>query len=158
MIRIRGDKETISAAFDKPGYSPYAGRKYPTRALFGDTHNHTGLSGDAFGFGNMLGIDEAFRFARGEEITTATGQKARLSRPLDFLVNADHAEALGTMLEVYSGNAQLLSDPVVRRWHEMLNAGGEKSFEAVMEMIASVSNNTTPKVVASATAGGKAVV
>ena len=141
-----GDKETISAAFDKPGYSPYAGRKYPTRALFGDTHNHTGLSGDAFGFGNMLGIDEAFRFARGEEITTATGQKARLSRPLDFLVNADHAEALGTMLEVYSGNAQLLSDPVVRRWHEMLNAGGEKSFEAVMEMIASVSNNTTPKV------------
>ena len=141
-----GDKETISAAFDKPGYSPYAGRKYPTRALFGDTHHHTGLSGDAFGFGNMLGVDEAFRFARGEEITTATGQKARLSRPLDFLVNSDHAEALGTMFEVYSGNAQLLSDPEVRRWHEMLNAGGEQSFEAVMEMIASVSNNTTPKV------------
>ena len=31
------DEDTISAAFDKPGYSPYAGRKYPTRALFGDT-------------------------------------------------------------------------------------------------------------------------
>ena len=22
------------------GYSPYAGRKYPTRAYWGDTHNH----------------------------------------------------------------------------------------------------------------------
>ena len=26
----------------KPPYSPYAGRNFPTRPLFGDTHLHTG--------------------------------------------------------------------------------------------------------------------
>ena len=30
--------EVTPAARD---YSPYAGRKYPTRVLWGDTHNHT---------------------------------------------------------------------------------------------------------------------
>jgi hypothetical protein len=140
------DRNAITSGFGKPGYSPYAGRNFPTRVLFGDTHHHTGLSGDAFGFGNKLGVDEAFRFARGEEITTATGQRAQLSRPLDFLVNSDHAEVLGTMFEVYSGNPNLLKDPTVRRWHQMLNSGGEESFKAVMEMITSVSDKSVPKV------------
>jgi hypothetical protein len=71
------DKETAVENFDKLGYSPYAGRSYPTRVFWGDTHHHTGLSGDAFGFGNRLGIDEAFRFARGEEVVSAMVQKPR---------------------------------------------------------------------------------
>jgi Protein of unknown function (DUF3604) len=39
--------------------------------------------------------DEAYRFAKGEVVTSSTGLKAKLARPLDFLVVADHSENLG---------------------------------------------------------------
>ena len=138
------DKAIITKQFKKPGYSPYAGRNYPTQVFFGDTHLHTGASGDAFGFGNMLTDEDAFRFARGEGIMSANGQRVRLSRPLDFLVVADHAEAYGAMIEVYHGNPALLKNPKSKRWHDMLNEGGEASFAAVMEMIQSVSDKSLP--------------
>ena len=53
------------AAPKAKGYSPYAGRKYPTRPLFGDTHLHTTNSGDAFAGGTRLDPEQAYRFARG---------------------------------------------------------------------------------------------
>jgi Protein of unknown function (DUF3604) len=86
-----------------PGYSPYVGRNYPMRVLWGDTHLHTANSLDAAAFGNTLGPEEAYRFARGEQVISSTGQPAKLSRPLDFLVVADHAEGLGGMLELKKG-------------------------------------------------------
>ena len=36
--------------------------------------------------GNTLGPEEAYRFARGEEVKSSTGLPAKLQRPLDFLV------------------------------------------------------------------------
>ena len=59
---------------------------YPTRVFFGDTHLHTALSMDAGAAGAKLLPADAYRFAKGEEVTGASGQKAKLSRPLDFLV------------------------------------------------------------------------
>src|SRR5512134_534364 len=53
----------------EPGYSPYAGRNFPTVPLFGDTHLHTSYSMDAGAFGARLAPADAYRFARGEEIT-----------------------------------------------------------------------------------------
>ncbi len=50
----------------EPEYSPYLNRAYPDRVLWGDTHVHTSYSTDAGMIGNILGPDEAFRFARGE--------------------------------------------------------------------------------------------
>jgi len=39
------DKEAAEKAFPaKPPYSPYAGRNFPTRPFFGDTHTHTSFS------------------------------------------------------------------------------------------------------------------
>ena len=78
-----------------PEYSPYLNRSYPQRVLWGDTHLHTSYSTDAGLIGNFLGPDEAFRFARGETIRASSGTRARLVRPLDFLVVADHSENLG---------------------------------------------------------------
>ena len=66
-----------------------------SRPYFGDTHLHTALSPDAGLAGTKLGLDEAYRFARGETVTSNTGQKAALKRTLDFLVVADHSENLG---------------------------------------------------------------
>jgi hypothetical protein len=81
----------------KPGatYSPYPAKDFPNRVYFGDTHLHTSYSADAGMIGNTLGPDEAYRFAKGEVIASSTGLPARLARPLDFMVVADHAENLG---------------------------------------------------------------
>ena len=87
-------KEGVHQKFDHPQFSPYAGRSYPTKVLWGDTHLHTAVSVDA---GTMcrLGQEDAYRFARGEEVTSTGGLRARLSRPLDFVVISDHAEMYG---------------------------------------------------------------
>jgi hypothetical protein len=57
----------------RPTYSPYAQRGFPTQVYWGDTHVHTDNSLDAKGLGVMLGPEEAYRFARGEEVTTSHG-------------------------------------------------------------------------------------
>jgi len=69
----------------RKAYSPCAARKYPKRPFFGDTHNHTMNSGDAFMAGDRLSPEQAYRFARGEEVVSSTGVPVMLSRPLDFL-------------------------------------------------------------------------
>lgn len=138
------DKADIAKSFKKKGYSPYAGRNFSTNVYWGDTHLHTAASADAFGFGNKLNDEEAYKFARGQEITSAGGLRVKLSRPLDFLVVADHAEAFGAMIEVFYGNPALMGNPKSKRWNGMLKEGGEASFAAVMEMIQSVSDKSIP--------------
>ena len=87
------------AKFNKvPGYSPYAGRNYPERPLFGDEHVHTGWSADAGGAGTTLEPEEATRFARGEEVTSTSGQPVKLGTPLDWVVITDHSDVMGVDL------------------------------------------------------------
>ena len=76
-------------------YSPRLRQPYPANVYWGDTHLHTNMSGDAVFY---LGPDAAYRFARGQEVTTSTGQRAKINRPLDFLVIADHGNNLGAQL------------------------------------------------------------
>ncbi len=86
----------LLAVTQKPRpYSPYAGRNFPSRPFFGDTHLHTALSMDAGAAGARLDPSDAYRFARGEEVIASSGQPAKLSRPLDFLVVADHSDNMG---------------------------------------------------------------
>jgi hypothetical protein len=89
-------------------YSPYLDIGYPQRVFWGDTHVHTAYSTDAGMIGNRLGPDEAYRFARGEIVTASSGVRARLQRPLDFLVVADHAENLGLAPMIAEKNPDLL--------------------------------------------------
>ena len=76
-------------------YSPFPGNDFPNQVFFGDTHLHTSYSTDAGLFGNTLDPEAAYRFAKGEAVTSSLGVPARLERPLDFLVVSDHAENLG---------------------------------------------------------------
>lgn len=126
------------------GYSPYADREYPTRPLWGDTHLHTSNSPDAFAFGNRLGPEQAFRFALGETVTSVTGQRVQLSRPLDFLVVADHGVAMGAAMELYKGNPALLKDERLKRWHSMMNESPEQGVKAAMEIISAGSQGDIP--------------
>jgi len=79
----------------KDTYAPYNKDNFPNNVYFGDTHLHTSYSTDAALFGATIGPDAAYRFAKGELVTSSTGTKTRLERPLDFLVVSDHAENLG---------------------------------------------------------------
>jgi hypothetical protein len=125
-------------------YSPYAGRDYPARPLFGDTHHHTSNSGDAFMGGNRLTPEQAYRFALGHEVVSSTGVPAKLSRPLDFLVISDHAEGLGVVTEVFNGNPAFISDPELARWHEMMKAGGKEAATAQGELVSAQAQGTLP--------------
>ena len=58
-----------------------------------------------------LGPADAYRFAKGEEITASSGQRAKLSRPLDFLVVADHSDNMGFFPDLLAGNPEMLADP-----------------------------------------------
>ena len=86
---------SLENAFKEDSFSPYANRNFPSQAFFGDTHVHSSVSMDAGAIGNRLGPDAAFRFARGEEVTSSTGVRAKLSRPLDFMVLSDHSDNMG---------------------------------------------------------------
>ena len=152
---ILTDKESLRANLEKKdlkedGYSPYAGKKFPTKILWGDTHLHTNLSLDARAFGVTVSPEQAYRLARGEEITTTHGEPLRLSRPLDWLVVADHSDGLGAMEEVVKGNPLLMKDPKARDWHERIAKGGDSALNATMEIIstfAGISGEAMPAAV-----------
>ncbi len=105
------------------------------RPLWGEQHLHTSWSADALAGGARIGPDEALKYAKGAEISSNTGQPVRLSRPYDWLVIADHSDSLGVMSGVLAGDPSLMGDPVLKRWHEGMNAGGEAATAVVMEMI-----------------------
>jgi hypothetical protein len=140
------DEDAVKEAFGKaPSYSPYAGRNFPTRVYWGDTHIHTRLSLDARGFGVTLGVEDAYRFARGEEVKATHGDAVQLRQPLDFLVVADHSDGMGAMVEIIDGNPVLLKDPTLRDWHNRMVAGGESAFQATMDVINSFSQGKLPE-------------
>ena len=125
----------VAPLYKKPGYSPYAGRNFPTRVFWGDQHLHTSWSADAVAGGTRIGPEDALRFARGEEVVSSTNQPVKLSRPLDWLVVSDHSDALGSLNEILAGNPKLMADPTAKRWNRQMNAGGEEAMKAVMEII-----------------------
>lgn len=127
------DKQSADRVAQKRGYSPYAGRNFPSRPLFGDTHMHTSYSMDAGAFGARLGPVEAYRFAQGEEVTSSTGQKVKLSRPLDFLVVADHSDGMGLFPLLLSGDPSVMGSEQGRRWNSMINSG--QGGQAAIELI-----------------------
>ena len=141
------DVEEAAEHFQSRGYSPYADRGFPTRPLWGDTHLHTANSPDAFAFGNRLTPEDAYRFALGHTITSASGQRVQLSRPLDWLVVADHGVAMGAMMELYKGNPNLLRDDRLRRWHQMMNSSPEEGVQAAGELISEASQGRIPEAI-----------
>ncbi|MDB6133702.1 MAG: hypothetical protein JWM59_1945 [Verrucomicrobiales bacterium] len=140
-------REAAAAGFKTRPYSPYADRKFPTRPFFGDTHLHTSYSMDAGAAGCRLGPRDALRFARGEQVMASSGQPAKLSRPLDFLVVADHSDNMGFFPDLLAGKTEMLADPTGRRWYDMIQNG--KGGEACIEIVMSFSQGKFPPALAS---------
>ena len=85
----------VSPAHSDTRFGPADG---DTSLFFGDLHVHTALSFDSYLFGNRIDMDDAYRFARGDQLKTFAGEIMQLSRPLDFVAVTDHAESFGPML------------------------------------------------------------
>lgn len=108
------------------GVGGAVGRSFPTRPLWADQHTRTEISVDA---GTMcrLSQEDAYRFARGEEVTSTTGVRAKLSRPLDWLVISDHAEMHGLMPWLLDGDPNLLATEQGERWYDALKSGDKST-------------------------------
>ena len=116
--------------------------KYPTQVYFGDTHLHTSLSMDAGAFGNRLGMDEAYKFARGDEVTSTTGIKTRLAKPLDFLVVADHSDGMGFFPDMMAEKDYVMEYEESKKWKKMIDEGN--GGDAAIDIIKNFSQGTFP--------------
>lgn len=137
----------VGRFFNQPGYSPYAGRTFPSRPLWGEIHLHTSWSPDAIAAETRVSPDDALRYAKGEEITSSTGQKVRLSRPYDFMMVADHSDALGIMAGVLAGEPAFMADPKLKEWNKGMNEGGDAAAKVVIEMITLQGQGKLPEAV-----------
>ena len=100
---------------------------------------------DAGAFGCRLLPKDAYFFAKGNEVTSSTGQRVRLSRPLDFLVVTDHSDNMGFFPDLFAGKEELLADPQGRRWYDMIEAG--KGGDAAIEIIVAFSQGKFSKAI-----------
>jgi hypothetical protein len=140
------DKASAEKVFPaKSPYSPYAERNFPTRPFFGDTHLHTSFSMDAGAFGARLTPRDAYIFAKGNQITSSTGQPVKLSRPLDFLVVADHSDGMGFFPLIVGGDPDIMADQQGRKWHDMIRSG--QGAEAAIEIIINFGKGTISKAI-----------
>lgn len=128
-------------------YAPYPSQDFPNQVFFGDTHLHTSYSTDAGMIGNTLGPDEAYRFAKGETVVSSMGVPARLQRPLDFLVVADHAEGLGVAPMLMRSDPVVLEFELGRQLHELVQEGTVESLGEAYNLWASTKfDGTNPLV------------
>lgn len=140
------DKASLEKAYpSKRPYSPYADRHFPERVYWGDTHLHTSFSMDAGAFGCRLVPRDAYRFAKGQEITASSGQPVRLARPLDFLVVADHSDGFGFFPLILGGDPNIMADPQGRRWNEMIQNG--QGAAAAIDIITSFGKGAISKAI-----------
>ncbi|MEH6583413.1 MAG: DUF3604 domain-containing protein [Halioglobus sp.] len=126
-------------------YSPYAKTTQANNVYWGDSHLHTGLSLDAGLFGNTLGPNEAYLFARGQEITSATGIRVKLARPLDWMVLTDHTDLMGVAADIQSGTPNILADKKGKEWHEGFKKGGAAAAAAAFDLIGNFAQMTLPE-------------
>ncbi|MCK4837740.1 MAG: DUF3604 domain-containing protein, partial [Desulfobulbaceae bacterium] len=76
-------------------------------------------------------------------------EAVKLSRPLDWLVIADHSDGVGAMNEIIKGNPNLMTDATVRGWHNNLTKGGRDTVNATLEVINAFTQGKLPTVLKS---------
>ncbi|MDO8423687.1 MAG: DUF3604 domain-containing protein, partial [Parvibaculum sp.] len=123
----------------------FAADKNPSHVYWGDQHVHTGWSADAGLAGTSLGPDDAVRFARGEAVKSTTGDIAQLHRALDWIALTDHSDGMGTINNIREGHPEMMADPTVKRWHDLMAEGPEGGMTAAREAINAQATKTLPK-------------
>ena len=83
---------------------------------------------------------------RGRKLVASMGERVRLSRPLDFLVVADHSDGMGFFPQMMAGDPTILADPMGRKWYNMIREG--KGADAAFDIISNFSKGTFPLAIA----------
>jgi hypothetical protein len=74
----------------EPGRSA-GGKNTLKNVYFGEQHLHTAASPDAFAVGTRGTWDDAYRYAKGEEVKlSTTGKVIKKKTPYDFVAITDH--------------------------------------------------------------------
>ena len=98
----------------------------PTNLYWGDLHVHSNRSPDSFAFGNpRLTPDNAYRFAKGETVKANSGENVTLSKPLDFLLVADHAEFVGVFPKLIGRDPVFAATGLGERWIKALDESAD---------------------------------
>jgi Protein of unknown function (DUF3604) len=102
-------------------------------AYFGDLHLHTAYSFDAYVLlGTRATPDDAYRFARGEEVTYL-GHTVKRSEPLDFLAVTDHSENIGVFNELENPDSPLAKSEI----GQQIQQDRRKAFWEVVKLFTS---------------------
>ena len=136
---MQADRAALEKRFGQRPYSPWAESGFPRQVYWGDSHLHTGLSMDAGLFGARLGLEDAYRFARGEQVISSTGQPVKLSRPLDWLVIADHSDGMGLVNDMAAASPEVTRFEQGARWSKGMRAGGQTAVETALDLITTFS-------------------
>ncbi|MEJ2503889.1 MAG: DUF3604 domain-containing protein [Gemmatimonadota bacterium] len=131
------DSRSASPSATASGAAAVQETEFPERVYWGDTHLHTGNSFDVYLFGTPTSTPEtAYRFAKGESVESpTTGQQWQLQRPLDFLVVADHAEALGSVARMFAGDPEIADTDAGRAFLEIAPDETEEQLQEVYDEI-----------------------
>ena len=85
-------------------------------AYFGQTHQHTSWSFDAYVFGNTTtGPDDAYKYAQGKTIKHPVGYDMTIKKPLDFMALTDHSEYMGTVRLANTPGSDLSKQPIAQK-------------------------------------------
>jgi hypothetical protein len=106
---------------------------------FGDTHGHSSWSTDAFGFGNRLSPENAYRFARGEPAYHAlpSGEKIQLHAPLDFYMMTDHSEMMGLASQALDSTNAVFNTEIGKLLRANDPQSGAKALFALQNAVSS---------------------
>ncbi len=152
-VALAQDVNPPKEAYDAPKkeYSPFVGDHFPTRVLWGDTHLHTSWSVDAGFMGATLGPEDAYRASMGQAVTSSSGFKFKLVKPLDFVVVADHAESFGLLDFIERSDPLVLKEPLGKKLHDLIMAGkGFEAFQVIIQAAADGKGVTSPEMMRSA--------
>ena len=139
------DPDLLTRIYPGKAYSPYAEREFPSQVYWGEAHLHTGLSLDAGLFGNVLGHEDAYRFARGEQIQSSGGLQVKLGRPLDWLAITDHSDMMGIATDIQKGTPNILANPKGKEWAAGFQQGGDAAGRAAFDLITHFAQMKIPK-------------
>jgi hypothetical protein len=87
---------------------------------------------------------DAYRYARGDQVVTNTGQPARMRVPFDFYMITDHSDMMGSITDIIKGTPSVMAIPAGKKYHEDFNAGGETAAKAMFKLISEFSQGTVP--------------
>ena len=96
-----------TGAIGEPGRE--SGKPNPLKNVyFGEQHMHTRNSFDAFTVGVSQTWDDAYRFAKGEQVKlSTTGKPMKRRTPYDFVAITDHSEYYGVLKEFANPKSDL---------------------------------------------------